>query len=451
MVDAGTYNLLFKNYGGLLPRLPASLKNKAVAIVILVLLPALIDLAYAAEDTVRGSTATTMPHPELTPYGIQKGGFVFNPAVSYSLSFDDNVFGTDSDEESSYITELTPSLEVNSNWTNHSVNFDASSSYGRNLDFSSEDYRDWSLGTDGRVDVDRDIKLFGGVRFSHEHVDRSAPDDSRGVEPTEFDQTSYFLRYTQKFGRIVGRINLQAIEKEYDDVDAIRFGIPLTLDNSFRDRTIYNLRFRLGYQYVGDEQVFISVNANERDYDKVGALLNRDKSSTGLEAMFGASFDYLGLLVGEVSAGYRTQDYDDPLTDIETPVAQASVHWNITDLTTLNFSIDQTIQESIDLFFSGYTSTTTSIGVDHELQRNLLLYTAIQYTRDKYEGIDPAEREDKTYSLSFGSTYKMNRNLYFSGQYSYLERKSDLDLGFIDSSQFDFEKNLISLLIQAQF
>jgi len=452
MVDAtNDYALLKQPDGDFLTRLLVSLRCRPIQAIALVLLFAFINLAYAAEDTVRGSTAATMPHPELSPYGIQKGSFVFRPDATYSVSYDDNTFGTKTEKVSSYVSEFTPSLAVSSTWNNHALNFNASSSFGKNHEFSSEDYSDWSLGTDGKLDISSDIKLIAGVGFDHEHLDRTATDDSRGVEPTEFDRIRYFTSYRQKFGRIVGLVNLNVVEKEYDDVEAIRFGIPVTLDNSVRDRTEYTLSLRAGYQYVGNEQVFVSIKGFERDYDEVKAFSGLDNSSRGLETSVGASFDHHGFFLGEISVGYRSQDYKDPLPDIDTPIAEANVHWNITDLTTAKFGVDHSIRESIDQFFSGYTSTTTSLGLDHELQRNLLLNLSFQYTRDKYEGIDPADRDDKTYSFVAGSTYKMNRNLFFTANYNYVERKSDLNTTLIDSSRFDFRKNLISFQIQAQF
>ncbi len=405
--------------------------------------------AYAAEDTIRGRTATTMPHPELSPYGIQNGGFVYSPSAVYSFGYNDNVYATKNDKESSYISEFTPSISANSIWSRHALNFDATASFGKNHSFPTEDYTDWSLGADGMLEIRHDIKLFAGVGFGHEHVDRTAPDDSRGIEPTEFDRASFFTRYTQKFGRMAGTMALNIVNKEYDNVEGIRFGFPITIDNSTRDRTEYRLRMRGSYQYVGKERVFLSITAFETDYDSVGAN-GRDKSSTGLEPAVGADFDYHGILVGVISVGYRSQDYHDPLPDIDTPIVEANIHWNITDLTTANFGVDQSIRESINQFFSGYVSSTASLGLDHELRRDLVLNLAFHYTEDEYEGIDPAERNDESYYLVAGATYKMNRNFYFDAQYVYSQRESDFSLSTLSSNRFDYTNNLISFSIRAQ-
>lgn len=426
-------------------------KSTLVSALIPAFLVATINDSHAAEDTIRGTTASTMPHPELSPFGLHKDSFIFLPSVTYSLSYDDNVFGTKTDTESSYVSDITPSITASSNWNNHALSFSAVSSLGKNHSFSSEDYLDWDIGTDGSLDLRHDIKLSAGASIGHDHIERTAPDDVRGVEPTEFDKRRIYLRYSQKFGRMVGSANLNIIDKAFEDVDAISLGVPFEIDNSIRDRTEYTLRLRGAFQYVGDEQVFISIKGFERDYDKLAPFNDRDKSSTGLETSVGASFDYHGTLLGEISLGYRAQDYNDPLPDIEAPVAAASIQWNITDLTTMSAGLDYSIQESISQFFSGYISRSTVVSLDHELTRSLVLNLSLQYVEDNYEGIDPADRNDETYFFTAGATYKMNRNLYYAAQYTYLERESKLNTTTIDSSQFDFRKNLISFQLIAQF
>ena len=408
-----------------------------------------ITSAYAAEDTIRGSTATTMPHPELSAYGIQNGGFVFFPSAVYSFGYNDNVFATETDKESSYVSELTPSITANSIWGRHALNFDATASFGQNHSFPSEDYTDWNLGADGMLEIRHDIDFFAGIDFGHDHVARTAPDDLRGIEPTEFDRASFFARYAQQFGRMAGTMALNIINKEYDDVEAIRFGFPVIIDNSVRDRTEYKLRMRGSYQYVGKERVFISITAYETDYDSIGAN-GRNKSSTGLETAVGADFDYHGILVGEISVGYRSQNYQDPLPDIDTPIVEANIQWNITDLTTASFRVDQSIQESINQFYSGYVSSTASVGLDHELRRDLILNLSLQYVEDDYQGISPFERNDEIYYLVTGATYKMNRYFYFDAQYVYSQRESDFSLTPLSSNRFDYTNNLISFSIRAQ-
>ena len=407
--------------------------------------------AYADSHMPRGGSAATIPHPELEPRGLRQGSFVIMPQIAYSLSYLDNVFATENNTESSFVSKLVPRISANSDWNNHALNISADAEISRNHDFSSENYEDWSLALDGAVEISRDTSFASGIGFGREHIERSAADDSGGIEPTAFDRSSLFARYAHSLNRLSTAIDLNLVRQEYDDVDAIQLGVPVRLDNSDRDRTEIRLRWRNGYRYLENEQVFFSLEVIDRDYDEPRNFSGRDQSSTGLEFLVGASFDYHGILLGEFAIGYRSQDYEDPLQDIETPLVEASLLWNLTDLSTLGLVLDQQVWESVDLVFSGYTTTSITASLEHELRRNLLLGLSLRYARDEYTGIDTATRDDDIYSLAAAATYKVNRNLYLRTRYVYGERKSDTNTALGDSSRFDFTTNLISFQLQAQF
>lgn len=349
------------------------------------------------------------------------------------------------------MSELIPSVSATSDWNSHSLTLAASSVASWNHEFSSEDYTDWNFDADGIIEVSRDTNWSLGAGVGVEHIPRSAPDDSRGVEPTEFERARLSTRISHRSGRIINAISLNLTDKEYQDVEAIRLGLPVTIDNSDRDRLETRLRWRIGYRYVADEQFFFTLESIQRDYDRRRIFTGRDHSSTGLEATLGMSFDYHGIMLGEIALGYRNQDYEQPLEDIETPLLEASVRWNLTDLTTLNFNLDHEVQESINQVFSGYTLTSASVGVDHELRRNLVVNLSLGLSRAEYVGIDPADRVDDSYNVVAEATYRMNRNIFLNFQFLHEERQSDLDLGGTDSGRFDFSQNLISFQLQAQF
>ena len=405
----------------------------------------------AAEDTIRGTTASTMPHPELLPHGIHRGGYTYYPSFNYLMGYNDNILATENNKESSRISEYTPAIAAVSDWNRHSLNFNASASIGKNHRFSSENYTDWILEANGRVDIRHDMELFAGASVGHEHVDRTAPDETRVIEPTEYDQSRLYARYRQNFGRFAAGVNMSRTRNVYDDGKAIRFGVPVTVDNSDRDRTQTRIRLRGSYNYVGSQSVFVSIESFDRDYDENNPFGGIDRSSSGLEILIGQAFDYHGILLGEISIGYRRQDYEGFLPDIESPIAKASVLWNITDLTTLNIGLDHDIVDAIQLFYSGYQSTTLSLGLDHELRRDLTLNLTLAHTRDDFESVDPFDRKDSTYYLAAGSTYKMNRNLYFSLNLIHENRDSDFEIDSTSIGKFNFTRNLIYFGLLAQF
>ena len=270
-----------------------------------------------AETSARGSTASTIAHPELAPIGVQLDGYILRPDLLYSVNYTDNIFATESNTEDGFITQLIPSLAANSQWSRHALNFNAFVLRSRNIDFSSEDYTDWELAVDGLIDISQKSDLSLGASTGLEHVERSSPDDTRGTSPTEFDKHSFFTRYAYRTGRTRTSLRLNVVRKEYEDTNAIRFGVPVTLPTSDRDRYEYNLRLRVGYVYVADQQVFASLEKNVRDYDSRQTFSGFDRSSDGYKFLLGSTFDYHGILLGEVAAGYRSQDYNSPSQDLD--------------------------------------------------------------------------------------------------------------------------------------
>jgi len=405
----------------------------------------------AAEDTIRGSTTLTRPHPELEPSGISAGSYLISPVIKYTGYFDDNVFATSGHSKSSYVSELSPEITARSNWGQHALNFSALADIGINHTFKSEDYEDWDLNADGKIQINSMIDLFVGAGIGHDHISRGAPNDVRGLEPTTFDKISFFTRYNHRHGKVNTNLNFNIQQKIFQNAPAIVNGTPTVIDNSDRDRTQYTIGLRSGYEYIGDERAFIVIRYNQTDYDKLQNATQFDRSSKGIEASVGASFDYHGLLLGQLSLGYRSQDYADPLPDINTPLLRASIQWNITDLSTATLNLDRSIRETIDPLFSGYISTRAILRLDHELQRNLLLNLSLLSDKLDYLGIPPANRDDQTYDIIVGSTYKVNRNLHISVQYQHYQRKGDANTSISNFTNFDYAKNLISFQVSVQY
>ena len=92
---------------------------------------------------------------------------------------------------------------------------------------------------------------------------------------------------------------------------------------------------------------------------------------------------------------------------------------------------------------AGYLSTSTSIQIDHELMRNVLLNGSLTWSTDDYEGID---RTDDRLQASVGGTYLVNRTVGISLAASHFEQSSDGTGGGVD-----FSVNRLSLSLVAQF
>lgn len=407
--------------------------------------------AILAEEPAPRETVLTRIRPELDPLGVKVGGFRAYPTFTYKGLHDDNIFATQDNKEASLISEYSLEALLRSNWPNHQLNLSASTDIRRHSDFSSENTEDWKFSVDGRLDVTQNNQLYGGASLKRDHVDRMAPDDTGGLVPTEFEETNVFGHYSQRLQRWHIDLDTSQTRKNYDDVPGIVNGVETVINQDDRDRSERTVGLRVGYEILSSQdRVFVVLRRDRRDYDEPEDVINADRSSKGYEALMGLALDLGGVTSGNLSAGYRVQDYMDPFPDIRTPVFNASLNWNATTLTSVNIDLERSIKETIGVFFSGYVSTNTLVTVDHELRRNLLLKLGFNYITDDYESLGTAERDDTTYDALVGSTYLINRYINVSMQYHNIRRDSSSNVT-ASSNSVEFEKDIIYIQLRAQF
>lgn len=370
-------------------------------------------------DVERGETVLSRPRPDYDPIGLRLGGFILYPELALQESFDSNVFAAPRNEKVDFITTLEPSLNLRSNWNNHALNFRADALIAKYIDNSSEDHNDYSFGTDGRVDILRDSRIFGGASYAVKHEPRYSPNDLGGVEPTEYDVMSFNIAPEQVFNRLSVRVDGTFDRFSYEDN---RTAAGATILESQRDRDEWQIGLRPAYEFAPLRQVYAALLYNKRDYD-AGSTFGFNRDSDGYSAALGLRYDITGILFADVFAGYRRQDYDDSrLGAAAGPAGGAKLTWNMTRLTTFTGTLTREVQETILTGSSAYFATKAELRADHELLRNLLLNATAGYENDDFEGI---ARSDNIYVLGAGAKYLINRNFALSGGYSFRTRSSD--------------------------
>ncbi|MGH8589222.1 MAG: outer membrane beta-barrel protein [Gammaproteobacteria bacterium] len=369
----------------------------------------------------RGETVANRPRPELDPLGVHAGGLFVYPRLRLQEFYNDNIFATDSDENDDFITLVSPRVDVASDWTKHAFGLYAKAAIGRYANQTGEDFEDFSVGTNGRLDITQRANLRAGVSYDRLHEGRGSPDDTRRqdgsppVEPTIFDVGSVFLTYQQWLGRFLLESGGVADRLDYDNV---RREDSTIINNDDRDRAIIAGNLKMGYEFMPGYTAFVRGEVDYRRYDNLDDL-NVDRDSEGYLIEFGTDFDVTAVLFGNVAIGYRSQVYDDPSFDTIGDVAgRASFTWNPTGLTTVSASI--TRGEVIETTLNGsgaIIETAGGVTLDHELLRNLLLQAAVSVIDDDYQDID---RSDTYVRAGFGAKYLMNRYIHLDLSYDYL-------------------------------
>jgi len=392
-----------------------------------------------AQDLVRGETVTNRARPELDPLGIRMGGFLFFPQLGLAAKYDDNIFATNTNETDDTIYLLQPQIALRSNWNNHALNFVAGAEAAYYSENDPEDYIDSFIGADMRLDASHDGQFSAAVMYSKLHQGRDSPDDQNGVEPTEYSLLAADAGYAHDFGLLSVEVGAALDRYDYDN-NRLADNTPIINDDRDRDQTEASLR--LGIDVSEAVELFVRGTYFVTSYVDEADEFGRDRDSTGYEAVAGAAFDLTGVTFGEVFAGYRAQDPDDPAFDtIEGPQYGGALVWNPSGLTTVRGEVVRLVEETTEANAPGYFSTTANLTIDHELLRNLILGAGVGYSARKYDGID---RNDSSRHGQLNAKYMMNRHLYVSLNYNY----ADLDSNIVNE---DYTKNVVMLRLQAQY
>ena len=396
---------------------------------------AFANVAKAQEDPARGSTVTDRPRPETDPLGLRAGSFIIFPSISVTELFRDNIYFVDegdsispNDEQGDFITVLSPQLLIQSDWSNHALNFFGDADLGGYAINSDENYSDWHVGTSGRIDITRDTNIAARFDLANRHESRGSPDDVDGKHPIFYSLYGPTATFTHRFNRVT--VEVEGVYTRYDFED-VQTGVNGDLgvlaegeiDTDDRDRKEAEGSVRLAYEIVPEYEAFVRGAYNDRNYDNAVDNDGFDRDSHGWDVVGGVAIDLTGITFANVFAGYRRQSYDDAqFGTVQGPSFGADITWNVTDLTTVKAEVSRTVEESTLVDASGFLATRIAASVDHELLRNLILSAEGSYQLNDYDG---NAREDELLRAAVQAKYLMHRNFYVSVGYDFQNRESN--------------------------
>jgi hypothetical protein len=185
---------------------------------------------------------------------------------------------------------------------------------------------------------------------------------------------------------------------------------------------------RLDYAISPTTALFISATGNQRNYDLAPPDVPIERDSEGYEVLVGANFDVTRLIAGEIGIGYLNQTYDDPATEETSSFAmRTALEWYPDELVTVSFAAARSIDDAGVSGAAAYVANDASIGIDYEIQRNVIVGARYRYSLDEYETID---REDTRWDATFSIDYAMNRGVSLFVEAGHYEQTSEgLQLG----------------------
>ncbi len=358
--------------------------------------------------------------PQYDAKGVPLDGFRLFPEMDVAFNVTDNVFEADAAEKSDVNVQIAPAFRLVSEWSQHMLEFFGKLNVLSFADHSSEDVTNWSIGGRGRLDVRRSAAVFAGASQAVEHEGRSSPNSPGNIaEPVEYSVFHSDASVTIEPNRLRVFAGADFDSYSYDATPLIGGGL---LNNKDRDRDELRLRGRISYEFSPGTFGFVEANYVRRDFDLALDRTGVNRDSIGRAFNVGLAFEMVEFLHGEVFVGRMDRQFGAPLKDFSGFNYGASVTWLATPLTTVQFSAARLLSETTVAGSSVSLDDTLSLGVDHELRRNVILQAQLSYVDSEFLG---TQRQDDYVEGRLGAVYLINRNLSATADYERRERNSN--------------------------
>ncbi len=389
-----------------------------------------------AEEVVATQDVTNVfdrARPDYDALGVRFGSFVFKPTIATSEQYYDNIYATTNNTKEDFITHINPSLNLASDWSNHSLAFNATGDVSKYANNTAENYNDFSVGTKARIDVLRETSILLGAGYDKKHEDRGSAEANtvNSITPTEYSNTSANLGLYHG----INRVSI-SLDNKFDqiDFDNGKTAAGVVLNNNGRNRDEYKSSAKVAYELTPGYSAFVRGTYLDKQYNNL-TTLNRD--SNGYDLDIGTDLDIGGKTKGEIFVGYYNREYTSATLPDTTGLSfGADVIWDVTALTSINANVTRSIEETTLSGASGYLSTQYKLNLEHELLRNVLIGTSYTYVTNQYNGAlsGAVERNDDISIANAKVGYLLGRNIKVNTTYSYTNRDSNISSGDYSSN-----------------
>jgi hypothetical protein len=363
------------------------------------------------------------------PKGVPVGSFKLFPELELDEVYNDNIYATNfgaAGRTASFIQLIKPTLNLRSDWNNNMLNFFAKGNIGVFSASTTPNFGDFSFGTDGRYDIQRDWNVYGGASFNHNHEDPGTPNAATGaVPPNVYNQITANAGYYQKFNRL----SLRA-DGRFDNYNYVNnlTSINGSLANGFRDRNEYRESVRVGYDIVADTQVWVRSSFNQRRYINTPDSSGFFRDSSGFDVVGGLQIDFGGITSLEMFAGYLQQDYVDAnFKQVAQPTFGLTGYWNPIREVSVRPFIQRTVNDSGLANAAAYVSTSGGLDVDYKVRPNIKLSAHGDYAIADYSLVSRTTNEyDQYLTFRTSATYSPDNIFFIGPSYQYVYKTSNL-------------------------
>ncbi len=379
-----------------------------------------------------GQSVFDSPREEFTSKGIPLGGVLVQPSLSVKQYYDSNIFATETNEKSDTITKIQPGIRVNMTRDTYALDAIAEATFSNYTVHDRQNAGEWNLGLGGHVDLTEFDTVRASFRHQRQTIARDDTEDGGGSGDP------------RNVHRMIGNARYEHAQGPYDIWADGRVQKSNFLDSSQddADRTEYRGRSRFGYQYTPTLKPFLEASYDARDYDTAVDDSNVNRDAQRVTGLIGTEWRVGDRVAVDAAVGLGHWLFDERTFDDETVwVAEVGAGYNVSPQTTLKASVNR---DQVHTTRAGSKTKTVlggSLGVEHEFQRDLLVYGDTRYRNADFDGGD---REDHDLALAIGGRYYIDANFSLSAEYVFSYRDSN-------AAGEDYERSQVWLGVMASF
>lgn len=371
-------------------------------------------------DRGRNISVTERPRPDYEALGIRRGGFLIYPQVELGLGVSDNIYLSEVSGTSAGYARFAPSVRVASDWSRHQLGLTANGDFRRYFGQPRRNEDNWRVAGLGRLDIGDAYSVTGEIQGGQAfETPFSGEVNSTVAALSSYTYSTFSARGQYSPGRT--RFVL-AVNRNRFDFSRIDLGNGTILDQSDRNRTIVSTAGQAQYALSPSASVYGQLSYARTDYDTALAPGVPNRTSNGYRLLAGLSVDLPAFLRGTLGIGYTVRDYISPAyRDVQGLSVEGKLEYFLSELTTLTFRLQRTIEDSQLANTNAYFDNRVSLRADHELLRNLILNASAEYAHQNYIDTD---RSNDVFRLGTGGRYLLSNALALglNGSYAYRNR-----------------------------
>lgn len=375
--------------------------------------------ASLARQNARVGTVDQSPlnplDDETTVSGFRFGSLTLRPTLDERIV--QETIRYDSTKTSRVYSQMTLSGTLQSDWSRHQLDADATGTWQKNLSGTGTESPSADINARLRLDLVDDLAALLGAGYSFSQESRTDPNAISGASTQSgIHEWRASAGLQKSLGLLRGTTSLELTRRLYGDA-TLTDGSSVLVDD--RDTLGAELTTRIGYVVSPALIPFLEASVGREKYDQRIDSTGAERSSTTIGARAGAEVDLGEKLSGELAAGYVLSSLDDDsLADISGLTVDGELNWSPLRGTNVNLGLATMLESATAAGQSGAVVYEFDSTLTQQIHSAVVARLGATASYRDYDS-GSSRSNQRSYGASAGLTWSINRYLDLEADASY--------------------------------